>query len=314
MPKEGPIVREKQVKRPGSKRQWIMIAVIIVVMAVLLGTAYLIFRPAEDSYTLKTYSYAFVQEGMVTETLQLSGTLSVEYVENILSPQPGIVTAIYFAQGDQIKTGDVIAEINPENLEASLGEKELALSKKLLDKQKKERERALEMEKQEDNRQNLQDDLESAEASLEKAQTLFEAGSLSRNDLDNAENKVTQAKRSISDFDRQEETAALNYEYAMEFLNMDINSLREDIKELRNEIEECTVRAPLDGKVMNVFVSGGDTVTQFGKLLRVADLSRPVVKVNVPENKIDMIYLGQEVNLALGSTEYSGHISAVAME
>jgi multidrug efflux pump subunit AcrA (membrane-fusion protein) len=314
MPKEGPIVREKPVKRPGSKRQGIMIAVIIVIMVIMMGTAYLIFRPAEDTYTLKTYSYAFVREGTVTETLQLSGTLSVEYAENILSPQPGIVTAIYPAQGDQIITGEVIAEINPENLEAALAEKELALSKKLLDKQKKERERALEIEKQEAAGQNLQDDLAAAEASLEKAQKLFEAGSLSRSDLENAENKVTQAKRSIADLDRQGETAALNYEYAMEIINMDADSLREDMRELRNEIDECTVRAPLDGKVMNVFVSGGDIVTQFGKLLRVADLSRPVVKVNVPENKIDMIYLGQEVNLVLGGTQYPGHISTVAME
>ncbi len=314
MPKEGPIVREKPVRRPGARRQALMIVIIVAVLGAMLGAAYIIFKPQGDTYTLETYTYAEVKEGAIIETIQLSGTLTVEYSENILSPQAGVVTDIYFGQGDEIEVGQIVAKINPEKLESQLKEKLFLLKKKQLDTQKKTRERELEIEKLEASRRNLENELENAKFGLERAETLYKAGTLSKEELDKAEDRRTQAERALEDLDRQEETAELNYEYSMNILKMDIDSLEEDIEELKNEIEECAIRAPLSGKVMNVYVSGGDSVAQFGKILRAADLSRPVVNVKVPENKISSLYTEQPVTLSLGNNEYLGRINTIAME
>jgi HlyD family secretion protein len=314
MPKEGPIVREKAVRRPGARRQAFMIVVIIVVLAAVLGLAYFIFSPKQERYTLSSYTYAEVERGEIIETLQLSGVLTLKHTENVLSPQAGIVTAVHASEGEEITQGRVIAEINPEDLEDVLEDKQLSYRKKKLDYEKLLRQREIEIEKLEAEKAELEENLNEAEVALERAKTLSDAGSLSKNEYQSAVDEVKDAERALEEYKRQKETARLNYNYSKEVLEIDLESLRQTMAALEQDIAECIIESPLSGKVMEVFVSGGDLVSQFGKLMRIADLSRPIVTVQIPENKISGIYSGQPVDVSIGDRIYPARIDTVALE
>ncbi len=314
MPKDGPIVREKAVRRPGGRRQAVMIIIIIFVLAAILALAYVIFSPKKESYTLSSYTYARVQRGEIIETLQLSGVLTLRHTENVLSPQAGIVTSVHAAEGDEIAAGRVIAEINPKDLEDALDDKKLSYRKKTLDYEKLLRQREIEIQKLEADQAELNANLQEAQEELQRAKTLYDAGSLSKNEYQKAVEKVEDANRSLEEHTRQEETARISYDYSKEILEIDLESLRKTIETIEKEIEECIIKAPISGKVMEIFVSGGDLVSQFGKVMRIADLGKPIVTVQVPENKIAAIFSGQPVDVSVGGRVYPAAIDSVALE
>lgn len=320
MPKEGPIVRERPkerdrpVKRPGGRRQVLMIVSIVAVLGALLVVSYIIFAPDDTRFTLSSYSYAEVDRGSIEETLQLSGALTIEYRESLLAPQAGVITEIHVAQGEDVVAGEIVAEIDPEELEESLEEKERSLERKRLEHAKLLAEREVELERLAADREKLEEAVADARAELVLTRELHEAGSASNIELEDAEDAVTVAERALAEHDRQVRLAELNHDYAVEVYRMDLAALDDTIAEIRIQIEECLVRSPLSGKVMETLVSPGDLVLQHATLMRVADLSRPVATVAVPESRIDRIYPGQPVTLTVAGEALSGSVRTVAME
>lgn len=314
MPKDGPIVRERPVRRPGGRRQAVMIVGVVLILAAMLGAAYLIFAPEQQSFELVSYSYARVARGTIEETIQLSGSLSIDRSENVLSPQPGIVASVYVSAGDDVGAGQVVAEISPQELEETLAERRRSLEKLELDHAKRLAERELDLDRFAANREELQEKLVASQEQLADAVALRENGAASVKDLEDAQTAVRAAERALDEHRRQVSSAEITAEYAQEVYRMDLAALEDGIDELEEQIEACVIRSTIDGKVMDTYVAGGDLVSQYGKIIRVADLSRPVVVVDVPQNKMDRIALEQPVTLTVGVEVLPGRIRQVAME
>jgi len=89
-------------------------------------------------------------------------------------------------------------------------------------------------------------------------------------------------------------------------------------KELaRISLKKSLISSPLDGTVKTRHVKVGEFVRKGDKLVEILDLSRVIVKVNIPELEILEIKLGQKVEIALYIMEeiiFSGKVKNIGLE
>lgn len=71
----------------------------------------------------------------------------------------------------------------------------------------------------------------------------------------------------------------------------------------RNAVEKCTVKAPFDGIVEEVFVENGVEVTPMNPLVRISNISAVEVHIPVPENEIAKLRIGQEAEISVPALE-----------
>ncbi len=78
-------------------------------------------------------------------------------------------------------------------------------------------------------------------------------------------------------------------------------------------LEDCTLKAPFDGYVDEVFTDEGVNLDIFGAVARIVDISSVEIHFSVPENEIGALSIGQGIRLdvsALGITGAAGRISS----
>ena len=89
-------------------------------------------------------------------------------------------------------------------------------------------------------------------------------------------------------------------------------------KELaRISLKKSLIASPLDGTVKTRHVKVGEFVRKGDKLVEILDLSRVIVKVNIPELEILEIKIGQKVEIALYIMEeiiFSGEVKNIGLE
>ena len=89
-------------------------------------------------------------------------------------------------------------------------------------------------------------------------------------------------------------------------------------KELaRISLKKSLISSPLDGTVKTRYVKVGEFVRKGDKLVEILDLSRVIVKVNIPELEILEIKIGQKVEVALYIMEeiiFSGKVKNIGLE
>ncbi len=82
-------------------------------------------------------------------------------------------------------------------------------------------------------------------------------------------------------------------------------------------LKKSLISSPLDGTVKTRHVKVGEFVRKGDKLVEILDLSRVIVKVNIPELEILEIKIGQKVDIALYIMEeiiFSGEVKNIGLE
>jgi HlyD family secretion protein len=115
------------------------------------------------------------------------------------------------------------------------------------------------------------------------------------------------SKRDAFEAKRDSERAALELEKAK-------------LERLSAQLEKCTVRAPKDGLVIyanerrdrDSEIKNGAKVSEGATILRLPDLSRMRVDVEVHEARVDKIRIGMPARIRVQDREFTGAVSAVA--
>lgn len=115
------------------------------------------------------------------------------------------------------------------------------------------------------------------------------------------------SKRDAAEAKRDSEQAALDLEKAK-------------LERLTAQLEKCTIRAPKDGLVIyanerrdrDSEIKNGAKVNEGSTILRLPDLSRMRVDVEVHESRVDRIRIGMPARIRVQGREFTGEVSAVA--
>ena len=195
----------------------------------------------------------------IADTTEYLAILKSRHSATINPQVEGHVTSIDVKSGDRVKTGDALLQIDPMKQEATVSSQDAA-------------------------RASQEAAVKLAKVNLERAQKLFEAGVVSKMDLDNAQT---------------------NYDSAV----AQLKSLEQQVQQQKVELHYYRVSAPMDGIVGDIPVRVGDRVTVSTLLTTVDEPGALEAYVYVPASRAKELRLGLPVKLldengtVLGETE-----------
>ena len=235
----------------------------------------------EDVLLVKTEK-VFI--GRITETVPANGKIQPEMEVKISPDVSGEITELTIKEGDWVEKGDLLLRINPEIYAANLDRMKASLN-------------------------NMKSNL-----SQQKAQ-------LKDTELKHNRNTNLFNKKAISS--AEYETSQNNYEIAqlaVEASQYNVKSSEASLKEAQNNLNRTSIYAPISGTISRLNVEKGERVVGTAQmtgteLLRIADLSYMEVVVDVNENDILRVNLGDytEVNVdAYMKDKFQGVVTEIA--
>ncbi len=274
--------------------KWILIClgVLIVVLMVLSKTG--TFKKNEE---LKVTA-AKVQKRTITEIVNASGKIYPE-VEVKISPDiSGEITELTVQEGDTVKKGQILARIyadiyNIQRNQAASG-----------------------VEQSQAQVANAQASINALKAQQEQAQRtydmqkkLFDDRVISRNEFNVAESNLKSSKA--------------NYNAALQGIRggqASVQSARQNLAKANTDLGRTAIVAPMDGVVSLLNVKKGEKVAgnSFNvgtEMLRIADMSKIEIRVDVGENDIPKVKLGDSALIevdAYSDRKFKGIVTQIA--
>ncbi|HBK87322.1 MAG: efflux RND transporter periplasmic adaptor subunit [Cyclobacteriaceae bacterium] len=225
----------------------------------------------------------------ITEKVSASGTVQ-PVIEVKLAPEvSGEIIELNVEDGDSVRLGQGLVKIRPDTWLSQQERAEASLSQQ---------------------RANL----ESSKSALSRSEAQF-----TRVEAEFKRQEKLYSQKVISDADMQ--LAKQNYEVAkndlssarqtVEAAKFIVNSTEASVKESRENVRKTLVVAPLTGIVSKLSVKKGErvvgTATMGGtEMLRIADLNKMEVRVNVNENDIVRVHLNDTVNIDVDAYQNIG--------
>ncbi len=296
-------------KNGRKRRRWIWLAAI----AVLLGGAFFGLKAAfRPNRVIDPSKLAIVERGDVARSVVATGKIEPLAKVEVKSKASGLVKRVLVNYSDWVKQGQVLVELDKEELQAEVREAHAALmaaeaaeeaAQATYERNKVEAEgpdlpflkssmeRAGELKKQGLIAQSVLEDAEKAyDLALNKQMSALRNVAVSRADITRAKAQVAQAQATL---DRAEEN-------------------------LRNS----TIVSPMDGIVLSRDVEVGDAVSsilvlgsQATNIMTLGDVSDVYVLGKVDEADIGKVYLGQPARIVVESfkdKKFSGKVTKIS--
>lgn len=248
----------------------VVVALIVVILTVVNA------RPKGEEVEVQK-----VTKGEIAPTVTTDGLITAKDTVNISSQVMGEITAIPFKEGDHVKKGDVLVQIDP-----STYQRDVASAKAGLDVARVADQQA-------------EVTLRQRERDWKRAKDMFAQKIYSTQQRDDALLAYDQAKLGADQARAQVAEAVAYYQKA------------------QDNLSKCTMLSPIDGVVTAVNAKVGETAMmgtmniQGTVILTVSDLSQIITEVMVDEADFPRLKMGQRAVItvdALGGKQYDGKV------
>ena len=284
--------------RKSSNRIWWILGGIVV----LLVAGLLIAKSAGWIGQEKPTEVEFTQVKTtdIIETVSASGRVQPE-VEVVLSPDvSGEITALYIAEGDSVKQGQLLLKIRPDNYESLFARAQATVNSS---KANTEQTRAALAQ--------TESRLLRAKAEFDRNKKLFEDKVISAAEFEQIKANYQVAQQDV-------EAAKANISAAQ----FNVKSAEAGLRDAAENLRKTTIFAPVNGVISLLNVEVGERVVGTSQmagteLMRIANLSNMEVRVNVNENDIVRVNLGDTADIdvdAYSSTgrKFRGQVTEIA--
>ena len=265
-----------------KKKIYIFIAAVVIVIVVLIALKSAgVIGANDDSKEVET---AKVDEITIVETVSATGKIQPEIEVKISSEVSGEIIALPIKEGQVVKKGDLLVKINPDLYTSGYNRtiSNLSGSKAGLSQ--------------------ADASFKEAKASYDRSRTLFDKGVISKSDWEKA----------IATF----ESAKANKESAY----YTVQSASATVKEAKDNLGRTTIYAPADGTISSLGVELGERVLgqqqmTGTEILRVANLNNMEVEIDVNENDIVKISIGDSAKIQVDAylkKEFKGIVTSIS--
>jgi HlyD family secretion protein len=275
---------------------WKKVSIIVGIVLVLAAVV------AANLYFRRDTGLNVNAEGVRSRDLEAivsaSGKIQPKKQVNVSANTTGRVTRVAVEEGQRVKTGQFLLEIDPRSLDAQLqrGEASVAAAQSSLQQSRAsvQQTRAL---------------LELARQNLKRTQELWKEGLTTREALERAENDVQVREAELKTREQEIQT----------------NEQRIKVEEAglattKYNLNQVIISAPMDGLVTRRSIEEGETavlgtMNNAGSvLLTIADMSMLEAEVEVDETEIPSVSLGQLAKVtidAIPDRTFKGHVTEV---
>jgi HlyD family secretion protein len=286
--------------------------ILLIILAVVLASGLVAFFviKQQSGYT-KVLTAKIVRQDLAT-VVSGTGQIKPKTYMNVGANVMGRVTRFYVKEGDMVKTGQTVATIENVQQAASVTGQQAAISAAKTDIAS-----FIAAEKTaEANVEHAKADLEQKKLDWDRAQSLYQAGIMAKQDFD--------AKKAAYDLDVasvSQSVAQLNQSKAQtDSQRGHLLTAQATLRANQDMLSKTIATAPFDGIVTNMPVREGETVvtgiqnTEGSTLMTLADMSVITAEVKVDETDIVNIKIGQPADVsvdALPGKIYKGHVTLV---
>lgn len=260
---------------------WVSIA-IVVLLVVLVGGKKAGWFGKSGNY--KEVEITQIVPIDIIETVSATGKIQPEVEVSLSSEVSGEIIELPIKEGQTVEKGDLLVKINPDLIQAAVSQSQAGL-------------------------QNVRAQLAQAEASEKNAQlnynrnkSLFEKGVISKSDWD----------KSVTDYDMAQANSKAAY--------YSVQSAAANVKQSVDNLSRTTIYAPMAGTISRLSVELGERVVGTAQMagteiVRVANLQKMEVEVDVNENDIVKVSLGDSTIVEVDAylkREFKGIVTAIA--
>jgi HlyD family secretion protein len=285
-------------KKSTSKKLWYILGGILVALVLGLLLAKKQGWIGKVDPTEVVFSNA--KNADIIEKVTASGKIQPEVEVKISPDVSGEIIELYVEEGDSVKKGQLLLKIRPDNYESFLARASAAVSSS---KAQFEQSKAA---------------IATAEARLLKAQIDYNRNKKLHDDkvISDADFDAVQSALNIA---KQEVDASKSNADAAKF---NVASSQANLKDAAENLRKTTIYAPMSGTVSKLNVELGERVVGTSQmagteLLRIANLNNMEVRVNVNENDIVRVNVGDSVIIdvdayATSNRKFKGIVYEVA--
>ena len=265
-----------------KKTKYILLGLVV---AIAIGAIYLKKSGViGDSNKGKEVEIATIAQRTVIETVSGTGKIQPEIEVKISSEVSGEIISLPVKEGQTVKKGDLLVRVNPKLYTQGLNRSQAGLSNtkaglSQTDAQFKE-----------------------AKASYERSKKLYDKGIISRAEWD----------KSVATYEGAQASKQAAY--------YNVQSASATVNESRENLGKTAIYAPVDGTISKLGVELGERVlgTQQmtgTEMMRVADLNNMEVEVDVNENDIVKISIGDVAKVEVDAylkKEFKGIVTSIS--
>ena len=249
---------------------------ILLGLLVAAGAAYYLFSSNSKQET--TYLTESVTRGNVEKTVVASGSVESVNEVDVGAQASGKITKLYVKLGQEIKKGEMIADIDSTTQINTLNTKKAALV--------------------------------SYQAQLKAKKTAYDVALSSYNRLSKL---YTQKATSLDSVNTAKSTLD-NAKAEMGAIEANIKQAEIEVNTAETNVGYTKITAPMDGTVISVPVSEGQTVNASQTtptIVTIADLSKMKIKPEISEGDITKVKAGQEVSFTILSDNQTVYHSVI---
>lgn len=274
-------------KKSTSNRIWYILGGIVL----LLGGGLWLAKSQEwigkKEATEVTFAKAKLTD--IVEKVSASGKVQPEVEVKISPDVPGEIIGLYIEEGDSVVKGQLLAKIRPDNYDALLARASASVNSTKA------------------NAEQAKSVVAQSEARLIRAKTEYDRQSrlhtekvISDSDFELAESNYKVAKQDLESAKASVEAARFN-----------VQSAEATLKDAAENLRKTTIYAPSSGTISKKSVELGDRVVGTSQMagtemLRIANLNNMEVRVNVNENDIVRVTLGDSVDIDVDAYSSTG--------
>jgi HlyD family secretion protein len=265
-----------------SKTVKIIIGVVVLAIIVMIAGKSMGWFGKKGNFKEVTVKEVTLKD--IVETVSATGKIQPEVEVKISSEVSGEILELPFKEGQEVKKGDLLVKVNPDLIQSAVNRSQATY-------------------------QNVRASLEQAEATLKQAKadydrnkTLFDKGVISKADWDRAiaGYETAQAGKSSAYYSVQSAAASVN--------------------EAKDNLTRTTIYAPMSGTISLLNVELGERVVGTQQMagteiLRVANLKNMEVEVDVNENDIVKVQIGDSTIVEVDAylkKEFKGVVTEIA--
>ena len=265
---------------------------ILVLLALIAGIA--VFESGRNVVIVQTGT---IQREDLATVVSASGEIKPKTYVNVGANAFGKITHLYVKEGDHVKKGQLLAQLENVQSSADVNANEASLQAARTDALAAD----AALKTSQADLLRAQADYDRNKLDWERAQSLFQDGLISKSDFDSRKNAwatadagLTQAQARVAQAKAQKDSSEGH-----------ITQAKATLTHYTDLLQKTTYPAPFDGVVTNLPVREGETVVigiqnaQGSTLMTIADMSVITAEVKVDETDIVNVKLGQLADVTI---------------
>jgi HlyD family secretion protein len=275
------------------RKKWVLV---LIVLALAGGGAAAYFAARRDTGTIVTVEA--IQNRDLEAIVSASGKIEPKKTVNISAQTMGRVTRLGVQEGDRVRQGQFLLQIDPVNAEAAVRRDIAAVAGAMTS-----------LEQSKASLQSTRASLDVARQSLKRQQELWSAGLTTRETLERAQSEVEVRESDLKAREQEIKTRETQ-----------LNQQQAGLASSRHTLAQVRFDAPFDGIVTRRNVEEGEnvvvgTMNNAGTvLLTVADMSVIEAEVEVDETDVPFVQMGQIASIeidAIPDREFTGRVTEI---